>query len=128
MACTASLAGRGKDGAPCHIGRGAALTQRHRDAAQGLTDASEADEAEVLAGKLMSHTLVLEPLALAHGAVGHGDHASLGEQVREGKLDHRVCSREGGVDHHNPNLRGHLEVDVIHADASACHEPGERGA
>ena len=91
-----------------------------RHAAQRLTDAAVADDAESLAAQLDALAIgLLLPLALAHGVAGDRDVTGAGEHVSHSELSNGLGGGLRGVLHLDAVVLGVLHVDVVEADTGA---------
>ena len=97
--------------------------QRPGHAAQFLTDAAEADDAQGLAEDL--HAVgkgFLFPFVLLHGVSRRGNKPAAGENMRHGQFGHRPGGGPGGVADGDAVFLGVVHVDVVHAHAAPDDE------
>src|SRR5580704_6270345 len=88
-------------------------------------DAAETDQAERLAADFGAGRGFL-PAAFAHGSIELGQLAGQREQQRKRVFGYADGAAAGRAHHQDPALGGFVEVDVVHADASASDDAEAR--
>ena len=89
-------------------------------------DAAEAHDAERLAEKFDAAEFFAVPLARRHAGRGLRHRTSAAQDVGEGEFGSRDRVAGRRVHHHDPALRGSLDIDVVHTDPGATHDFQQR--